>query len=523
MDTPRFETYREAKDLNGYMTGLWAAANENDRDSLLALLYFATQTRSDCTLDLMDKLLDLDTDYISLLGTRFKEEWDKLSDKDRENEILAAGILLALYNKLEEEYRRKHPEHPSFFDYYGEHDLPLRRAFINRVGRQTFVTPDINEYRKRDDIIGYMRALQKGVDEGDRESMMLLLYLAAQTSETEDALDIVIKMKEVDIEYATLFIKVFEVQFNKMSEEDKNDHWKLGNVTKTVHCMTDYAYNQRHPEHLSPFKYYKPDMDIILRRAYCDGVGRQPIPEAMTDEVPLQDLVPQETKDYWRSLYSRSDCSSNQESIYNEALPYAEQGDPYAMYIVGYLLRYGIRTKYSNPNVTILEPDHARALSFLKRATEANIAQAFWLVAGLMPNDEEALPWLEKGAELGDANCLESMFKHYVEAKDDEKAFSYLVRLADTYGSHKYTLELAEWYEKGRGCQKDEKKAYELAEYVYNHSSMSPYDSSYEDAVHLLGRYLREGIGCTPNPERASDIWRWMKNEEDDMYELLCK
>jgi len=522
METPVFDNYWKAKDLNGYMAALWNAANDGDRDSLLALLYFSAMTRSDCSLDLMDRLLELDEDYITTLGLRYKQEWDKLSDKDRKNDILIAAIILAVYKTVEQDYHTAHPEHPYFIEYYGDADLKLRRAFINRVGRQTFVTPDIEEYRKRDDILGYMRALQKGVEEGDRESMMLLLYLSAQTSETLDALDIVIKMKEVDPEYATLFITDFEAQFDKMSEEDRNDHWKLGAMTKSVHAMVDYAYNQRHPEHLSPFKYYKPDMDIILRRAYCDGVGRQPVPEEITADVPLQDLVPQERKDYWRSLYSRSDCSSNQESIYNEALPYAEQGDPYAMFIVGYLLHHGIRTKYSNPNVTILEPDHELALTYLKRATEAGNDKAYWEVACLVPEAEE-LPWLEKGAELGNVNCLERLYRLAVKDGDDRKAFGYLVPLSDAWGSHKYTLELAHWYEQGRGCEKDEKKAYELAEYVYKHSSASPYDSSYEDSVNLLCRYLREGIGCKPDYARAGDIRREYERDEDELYELLCK
>lgn len=521
METPRFDAYRETKDLNGYMTALWTAADRNDRDSLLALLYLAIQTRSTMALDLMNTLLDIDEDYITALGLKYRQEWDKLSDEERRDDLLTADKLLAVYNDFDQPYHAAHPGHPSFFEYYGKDDLTVRRAFVNRVGRKTFQTPDIEEYRKQDDILGYMRALQKGLEQGDRESMMLLLYLATQNSETVEALDILIRLKEVDPEYANSFMDDFKVQFEQMSEDDQNDHWKLGAVTKAVYCQTDLAYNRRHPEHLSPFKYYKPDMDIILRRAYCDGAGRQPV-AARPDDIPLCECVPPETRDYWLSMCHRDDCSSTQQAIYREAIPYAEKGDPYAMYVVGYLLRYGIRTKYSHPNVTILEPNHELALAFFKRAAEAGIAKAYRGVASLLP-DEEAVPWLEKAAELGEVYCLERLYRIALQANDDTKAFSYLVRLADTWNTHTFTLRLAEWYEQGRGCEKNLKKAFELAEYVYNHSSVSPYDDSHEGAVDLLCRYLREGIGCEPDPDRASRIRSDFRSAEDDLYEILTR
>lgn len=521
METPQFEAYRETKDLHGYMTALWAAADQNDRDSLLALLYLATQTRSDMALDLMNTLLDIDEDYITSLGLKYQKEWEKLTKEERQDDILMSDTLWKVYNDFEKQYHTKHPEHPYFFDYYGEDDLTVRRAFVNRVGRKTFQTPDIEEYRKRDDILGYMRALQKGVEEGDRESMMLQLYLTTQTSETVDALDVLIEMKKVDPEYANRFMDEIKVQFEQMTEEDREDHWKLGAMTKEVYNQTELAYQKRHPEHLSPFKYYKPDMDIILQRAYCDGAGRQPIPDK-PDNIPLCDCVPQETRDYWLSMCHRDDCSSTQRSIYNDALTYVKQGDPYAMYVVAYLLRYGIETKYSHPHVTILEPNHELSLAFFKRATEAGIAKAYWGVATLVP-DAEAEPWLEKGAELGDMNCLERLYRRALNAEDDRKAFGYLVQLADVWNVNEYILRLAEWYEQGRGCEKDEKKAFELAEYAYKHSSVSPYDTSHEDAVHLLRRYLENGIGCEIDTARSEAIRVAFRDAEDDMNELLTR
>ena len=79
------------------------------------------------------------------------------------------------------------------------------------------------------------------------------------------------------------------------------------------------------------------------------------------------------------------------------------------------------------------------------------------------------------------------------------------------------------WCEEGRGCEKNEKKAFELAEYVWSHSSASPYDSSQEDSVDLLCRYLRNGIGCEPDDERAGRIYRDFRDDEDRMYELLTR
>ena len=243
---------------------------------------------------------------------------------------------------------------------------------------------------------------------------------------------------------------------------------------------------------------------------------------------PINPCVPEEKKNYWRGLYRRDDCSSNQETIYQEALEYAKQGDPFAMYVVGYLLSHGIRTKYSNPTVTILEPNKQKALPFLRRAADAGVTEACWEAASILfdQGDEEskALGWqyVEKGAEKDDKDCLRGMIRRY-EGEDDTKAFEYLVRLAAQNNTHEQKLKLAGWYENGRGCEKDEKKAFELVEYVYNNSSASPYDSSQEDSVGMLCRYLREGIGCKPDPERAGKIYRWYQDDEDRMWELLSR
>lgn len=529
-NTPDFKEYQAKSDLKGYMTALWQGAAQNDQDCLLALLYLAAQTRMGVeVLDRLDSLYDMKEPFSRALFDNLHTQYSKMPEEDQKNDLLVGDLVKELYDQTQAAYIKDHPDYVPFGQLFGDADLPLRLAYMNRVGRQDFVTPDINAYRKADDINGYFKALWQGVEAGDRESMHILLYLATQTSETEDAMDILEKLQDVDYEYTLLFITDFKKQFEKMSDEDKNDHWKLGDMTKGVHCMVDLVYNKRHPEHRSAFKRFAPEMDIILRRAYCDGVGRQPVPEAPEPEIPINLCVPKETKEYWRGLYHRSDCSSNQESIYNDALEYAQQGDPYAMFIVGYLLKHGIRTKYSHPNVTILESDPERALPWLKRAADADIIEACFETASVLFNRKDdpkaelqAWQYIEKGAAHNNFNCLQTLFNHY-EDKDDKRAFEYLDKIAELAHTYEYKLQLADWYEHGRGCEKDEKKAFELVEYVYNHSSLSPYDSSYEDACETLRRYLEDGIGCEKDTERAWKIHRDLQREEDDLYELLSR
>jgi hypothetical protein len=39
----------------------------------------------------------------------------------------------------------------------------------------------------------------------------------------------------------------------------------------------------------------------------------------------------------------------------------------------------------------------------------------------------------------------------------------------------------------------------------------------------MLCRYLREGIGCEKDPERAEKIARWYQDDEDRMLEMLTR
>jgi len=394
------------------------------------------------------------------------------------------------------------------------------------------MTPLFTDYLAQNDINGYLTALHREADSGDAPSLRILLYLSVMVSEVEDAMDYVDKLMTIDDDYVFAVWPYLSAAINELNEElgtcedDEKYKYALGAKFKTALNTGDMEYEKEHPGFESPFRLFG-DKIITLQRAYLHHVGQQTYP-VIDDSVATKPCAPKEKIDYWYSLYRRSDCSANQESIYQDAKPYAEQGDPDAMLVVGYLLAYGIETKYSNPNVVILRANNDFALPFLRRAADAGLPEACWETAAALfrkkETESEALGWqyVEKGAEMDNKDCLRCLFGRY-EGKDDTKAFGYLVRLAAQNNTHEYKLTLAEWYEKGRGCEKDEKKAFELVEYVWKNSSASPYDSSQEDSVSMLCRYLREGIGCTPDPKRAEDIYRWHQDAEDRMWEMLTR
>ena len=402
----------------------------------------------------------------------------------------------------------------------GAKSLPINKE---RIDDPSFVTPVYEEYAAKSDITGYMTALWKGAAVRDVECLQVLLYLAIKCHEPEDVMDLMDMLIDTDDDsFIPLWQKLSQIIKDakkwpkEIYEDEKKYKSRLSGEFENALCAPGT------PDSLFD------DAEPALLRAYLNNVGRQSNAVAPNEEVEIQDLVPEETINYWRGLYRRDDCSSNQEAIYHDALSYAQKGAPFAMYIVGYLLKHGIRTKYSNPNVTILEADHDKAYPWLKRAADADIPEACWETASVLfdKNNEadEALGWkyVEQGAAKDNKDCLLCLFRHY-EGKDDVKAFDYLVRLADQYHTHEYTLKLAKWYEDGRGCEKNEKKAFELAEYVWKNSSSSPYDSSYEDSVDLLCRYLKNGIGCEEDYDRALRIQREFHDDEDRMWELLTK
>lgn len=397
-------------------------------------------------------------------------------------------------------------------------------------------TPDFKEYLKNSDINGYLTELHRQADKGDRGSLHVLLYLAIMDSEVEDVMDYLDKLVDMDDDYAEALWPYFHEAIKQLNEElgkeDDDDKYKsaLGDRFRLAYDKGDLQYEASHPEFKSPTRLFG-DKIIIMQRAYLNHVGLQVRPKFEDAHIEkIEDCTSKELRDYWRSLYSRSDCSSNQESIYNDAIPFAKLGDPYAMFIVGYLLRHGIRTRYDFPRVTILEGNDEDAYPWLKAAADAGIKEACAETASILldrkDKDPEAealgLYYAAKGAEQNDKNSLEKLFYHFKD-KDDEKAFEILERLAKVSNTYQYDLMMAQWYEEGRGTEKDEKKAFEIVEHVYNHSSCSPYSSSHEDACEKLQYYLRNGIGCEKDIDRAWKIASDLQNEEDDLYEILTK
>lgn len=355
---------------------------------------------------------------------------------------------------------------------------------------EPFESPVYEDYLAKNDIGGYMTALWKGVAARDIESMRVLFFLSVEAEEPENAFALLKMLKEAGDDFG-----LAQVEFTLMIPRFGNN-------------------------------------EPALLRAYITNVGRE-VEDATPEEEEqpeFKDCAPQDLKDEWRGLYHRDDCSANQMSIYNEALPYAKQGDPYAMFIVGYLLNRGIKTKYSNPPVIMLEVDHQKAATWLRRAAKAGIDKACWEAACALSEawyvpdsngeNPEIRQFIEMGAKKNDPACLEWLFKN---TKEDKERFEYLERLAEAYRTYQYEIELSEWLAEGKGCEKDEKRAYELADHVYRHTEVSPYDDSHEKAAKLLARYLENGIGCEPDPDRARDIRRGLSSDWDDMMELLSR
>ena len=387
---------------------------------------------------------------------------------------------------------------------------------------EPFESPVFVNYRAKNDIAGYMTALWKGVAARDAESMRVLFYLSVYTHELDNAIDIMDMLMDMQDEYMLCVWHFLDPLYIEMEEKKDHDLDKLQMAIEDSLLQGDKLYREYYPEYTSLYDRFG-DTEIPLLRAYINNVGRQSLPEEPVDEIPIKDCAPQDKRDYWRSLYRRTDCSSNQISIYEEAKRYAEKGDPYAMYIVGYSLSHGIETKYSSPKIELLAVNKEAALTWLLRATKAQIPQAFWEVGRIylyLEQKEEALDYIRRGAELGEKQCLQYLIQ-YID--DDVQKVQHLNRIVEEDGDNKARLQLADHYEKGIGCEVNPQKAFELVEYVYKHSSVSPYDSSQENSAKKLMRFLREGFGCEKDPERAGRISSALDADNDWMWELLTK
>lgn len=275
----------------------------------------------------------------------------------------------------------------------------------------------------------------------------------------------------------------------------------------------------------SPYDRLYGQMAYSLFRLYSDRVGffeNDDAPEPQPDHDEPDD----ETVKWWFWWYKRDDCASNRRDVYDSALPYALAGHAEAQYIVGSLLRYGVHEKFSNPPAVYLEPDHDKAADFLRQAAEQGVPQAYNMLLTL--EEWGSAPWRElakKGADLGDEDCLNEYYNYLTKQPDADSAAEaarVCLRLVEQ-GDHKAMLRMAKRYETGDGIDPDPAEAFRLADYVYHHSSISPYDSSYEDANELLQHFYREGIGTPVDKDKAWALYRELKDEEDRLDDLLSR
>jgi|GEM_PF-2095504 len=348
----------------------------------------------------------------------------------------------------------------------------------------------------------HARVIWRGVKDGDSECMRRYLYVA-YNCQAEDEIDIVAGwLADREDERALLY---------KQIRKNVADSTPL-----SAYCMAFFDKEG------SPYASLYGEMIYTLCRLHVNRVG------FFEDDVETEggcrtDPPDEETVKYWYSLYNRSDCSSNQIGIYRDALPYAKGGNADAQFIVGYLLLNGIKTKYSSPNTVYLEPNKEEAKQYLLRAAEQGIAKAYRQLPHTCEyGSDEWLGYIKKGVELDIADNMEILQDWLSKHGEEQEAARLCLKRAEK-GNHKAMLEMARRYETGDGVEQNPEEAFRLADYVYQHSSISPYDSSYEDAAELLQRYYTKGIGVDPNPDKAWQIFSILKDEEERLDDLLSR
>lgn len=392
------------------------------------------------------------------------------------------------------------------------------------------MTPVFAEYLEKRDIAGYLKALWTNARKGDKGSMHALLYLAVRCSDGETIVEYLGKLCDKNDEFASMLVEMVAEETNKWEEEDQNDDDKVISLVKTDYTIVLASF-PKHPDYEQ--MYGRNHNDLL--RAYLNGVGKNEedaVPDATNVVADPTVEVPEEKLRFWKLYYTRRDASSSLMGIYEAAIPYAQMGHPFAMFIVGYMLTGGIRTSYSSPSVVYLEPNKEAALPWLEKAAEAGVQEAIDYIIRIYEDLAEhgteeakakAEEWIERGAGLNDESSVRRLFERYEQAEQWDKAFPLLVRLGEEFHSRHSRLKLAEWYLEGKGCEKDPKKAFEQVEYVYNHSSVTPYNDVHDLAAEMLQHYLDEGIGCEVDAERAGRIRRKLKSDWDDVEESLTR
>lgn len=401
-----------------------------------------------------------------------------------------------------------------------------------------FKTPVFEEYLKANDLNGYMTKLWEGVENNDSESVHALLYLAVKTNSVNDFVPLATKLFEGDLPFLEMLEQQLQKELDKLSEQEQEDEHKVARAVDMAYTMTDMALRTKEQSYF--YRFGEAQNDLL--RGYLHNVGRPENfgkeDEEEQDEVPLSttDERYQELKEYWKQYHSNDDTSACQEESYRTAMPYAEQGDPYAMYIVGHLLHFGIKTKYSSPGIVILKPDEDKALEWLKKAADADIPEAdyelyeyyktMYYRSDKTKYEDEWKHYMNRGAELGNINCRIAQYTMAEQEQNYEEAFRRLKALVEDEKTvtHELRLKLAEYYELGKGTEIDPKQAFELTLYVYDHSTgRTPYDSSNEDAGDKLIQYYNEGFGTEVNYAAASKIRRQRREDDEYLDDILSR
>ena len=386
------------------------------------------------------------------------------------------------------------------------------------------MTPVFADYLQKSDIAGYMKAVWKNARENDLGSLHALFYLAIQCADGETIMFCLKALNELGDEFTDCLYELVYAQMEKMPQEDQEDDDKLIGLFKMAYPFAEKQF----PNHPNYVEIYGKNHNDLLR-AYMNGIGKdedESVPDATGVVANPNVEVPEEELDYWKRYHTRSDASSSLKSIYDSARPYAQQGHPFAMFIVGKMLYKGIRTSYSSPSVVYLEPNTEAALPWHEKAAEAGVEEAYKYILQIyteLDNQSKLDEWIEKGVALNIEASVSSLFTQYEQAGEWDKAFPLLLKLTTMFHDRKLRLKLAKWYREGKGCERDDRKAFEQVEYVYKHSSVTPYDDDHDNAAHELARYYEEGIGCEKDEDKAADIRYQLKSDWDDLDEVLSR
>ncbi len=425
--------------------------------------------------------------------------WLKAAEK---GEALAAYYLAMYYEDKET------GNDPEKADYYqqlaadlGDEDAQREIELGLRVGEEPEkeIEEDMSSEPKEDyaallvltedNPLEHARVIWRGFKANDYECTRRLRYVAFRANETKDVQTLT------------------EILLNNGDSNDPLINDPLLDAVTTYDPL--YKYNGMHS-----------CMTNAMVRLYVDDIAFND----EKDEIePISEAPKEDTVKWWYSWYQRNDCASMQRRIYDSALPYAYGGNGDAQYIVGNLLYYGAKEQYSTPAAVYIESDTKEARSWLEKAAENNIGKACAMMMDSFNEESERFTYyMHKGAELNEPRCLEAMHKMSARQGHEKEAFEQLKRLADT-DDLSAMLQLAEYYRTGYGVKKDENEAFRLVMYVWNHSSITPYNDVYERAGNLLQRYYKEGVGTPIDPVKAMDICEIMDREEKRLDNLLSR